>query len=71
MFQLTNQQKFVFVEVSVLAWGASVQRANLYNPQIKFADRDTKSFRAAVMQHVETRLIPNYLKPCAESDPEH
>ena len=47
MLSLGPQQEFIYSEVTILAWGASVQRAKLYNPDIPLEDRDSDSFRAS------------------------
>lgn len=65
--QFTEQQKFIYAEVSILAWGASVQRANLYDQNINYADRKIEPFRSAVMNYIENSLLPDYLNPCTES----
>lgn len=64
--QFTEQQKFVYAEVSILAWNASVQRANLYNQNISYADREIEPFRSAVMEYIKTSLLSDYLNSCTE-----
>ena len=56
--QFTELQKFVYSEISILAWGASVQRANLYNQNLDYADRNIEPFRTAVMGYIENNLLP-------------
>jgi hypothetical protein len=64
--QFTEQEKFVYTEVSILAWSASVQRVSLYNPDIAYADREVEPFRTAVMGYINSTLLPHYLKSCAD-----
>lgn len=64
--QLTDQEKFVYTEVSILAWAASVQRASLYNADVAYADRDVQSFRSSVMNYIDSTLLPQYEKSCSD-----
>ncbi len=68
MLNLSHQQKFLYQEVTILAWGASVQRAKLYNPKIAFEERESDKFRASIMTFIETNLLPNYKTTCSEED---
>ena len=73
MLTLTLQEKFIYSEVAILAWGASVQRANLYNQDIKPEDRDPENldrdtFRRRVLGFIEDSLLTNYKTECSEAD---
>lgn len=66
-FTLNAQQRFLYSEVAILAWGASVQRANLYRSAIPAEERDSDSFRASVLSFIETQLLSNYKTGCSEA----
>ena len=68
MLALDTHQKFIYREVTILAWGASVQRAKLYNPAIPPEDRDTDMFRLAVLTFIESSLLSKYKTKCSEPD---
>lgn len=68
MLNLSHHQKFIYKEVTILAWGASVQRAKLYNPQIALDERKTDEFRTSVITFIETNLLPKYKTTCSEKD---
>ena len=59
-------QRFLTAELAILAWGASVQRANLYNPTIRREDREIEPFRAGILAYVEQELLPDYVTPVSE-----
>jgi len=50
----------------VLAWAASVQRANLYSDRTAQDQSDLKAFRKTVLTHLETSLLPTYRERCQE-----
>lgn len=66
MLQLTQKQKFIFSEISILAWAASVQRAKLYNADLKPKNRRSVEFRAEVLRFIESELLPCYKSECDE-----
>jgi hypothetical protein len=68
MLKLDTKQRFIFGEVAILAWAASVQRASLYNPKINVEERKSSDFRKAVLGFVETTLLPKYKNTCSEAD---
>ena len=68
MLALNPQQMFIYREVTILAWGASVQRAKLYNPDIPSEERKNDVFRASVLSFIETNLLPKYKTGCSEAD---
>jgi len=68
MLTLDAHQKFIFKEVTILAWGASVQRAKLYSSAIPLAERDSDAFRTSVLNFLEIRLLSKYKTKCRESD---
>jgi hypothetical protein len=68
MLNFSHQQKFIYQEVTILAWGASVQRAKLYNPEIDIDDRKSDEFRASVITFIETNILPKYKTKCSEKD---
>lgn len=68
MLTLDAHQTFIYREVNILAWGASVQRAKLYNPAIPFAERESVTFRTAVLNFIQTKLLSKYRTKCSESD---
>ncbi len=60
MLALDSHQRFIYRDVTILAWGASVQRAKLYNPALPRKDRDSDKFRTDVLTFIETSLLPKY-----------
>jgi len=68
MLALNPQQKFIYSEVAILAWGASVQRAKLYNPAIPPEKRESDTFRTSVLTFIETSLLSKYKAKCSEAD---
>jgi hypothetical protein len=67
MLALDQKQSFVYREIMIMAWAASVQRTNLYNPAIKYQDRDSYAFRTEVLKYIEDNLLPDYLEACSEA----
>ncbi|MDR8402236.1 hypothetical protein NE850_38625 [Paraburkholderia sp. USG1] len=57
------QKNFIVNELLVLAWAASVQRANVYKKGQK--PSDVQKFRRAVLDFVQA-LIPKYVDGCEE-----
>ena len=68
MLALDIHQKFIYREVTILAWGASVQRAKLYNAAVALKDRNGDAFRTAVLTFIETSLLSKYKTKCSETD---
>ena len=68
MLALNPQQTFIYREITILAWGASVQRAKLYNPAIPYEERESDAFRASLLSFIETVLLPKYKTGCSEAD---
>ncbi|MBL8351391.1 MAG: hypothetical protein JNL87_13910 [Burkholderiaceae bacterium] len=68
MLVLDSRQKFIYREVTLLAWAASVQRAKLYNAAVPLEDRDRETFRTAVLTFIETGLLSKYKTQCSEAD---
>ena len=66
MFELTTKQSFMFKEVCILAWNASVQRANLYNAEVKPENRKSSEFRSKMLAFIENELLPDYKEEVAE-----
>ncbi|POD92004.1 hypothetical protein BVY06_20475 [Pectobacterium odoriferum] len=66
MHQFTQKQKFIFSEISILAWAASVQRVRLYNAELKPKNRKSVEFRAEVLRFIESELLPCYKSECDE-----
>lgn len=66
MLAMNAKQKFICDEIAILAWSASVQRAKLYNQTIPLEKRESDSFRASVLDFVETDLLPKYKSRCSE-----
>lgn len=66
MLKLTPKQRFLFNEICILAWNASVQRAHLYSADINMEDRRTPEFRASILEFIENELLPQYLNGCDE-----
>lgn len=63
-----SQQKFIYGEITLLAWGASVQRAKLYNPNIPLEDRESDAFKASILAFIESTLLPKYKTKCSAAD---
>lgn len=66
MLTLNHHQQFLYREVSILAWGASVQRAKLYRSGLSFQDRAADGFREKVLDFVESALLSSYIASCSE-----
>ncbi|MDE8740904.1 hypothetical protein PZA20_03625 [Pectobacterium polaris] len=67
MLQLTQKQKFIVSEISVLACAASVQRAKLYNSDLKPKNRRSVEFRAEILSFIKSELLPCYKSKCSET----
>lgn len=61
MLTLNTQQKFIYQEVNILAWGASVQRAHLYASDIQ---RDI--FRKKILTYIENDILSQYSTKCED-----
>jgi len=66
MTNLTKQERFLIDELCVLAWGASVQRANLYGSDISREHRDVDTFRTGVLAFIEQELLSKYVTAVTE-----
>jgi hypothetical protein len=66
MFDFNGKQRFIYDEISILAWGASVQRANIYEKTSSKQDRD--DFKKNIMIFIEKKILPKYVDPCTEED---
>ena len=60
--QPVTKQNFILKELWILAWGASVQRANLF---AKDAQNKTE-FRRKLIGYIEEKLLPLYKGVCSE-----
>ena len=67
MLKLSREQRFIFDEVLVMAWAASVQRANIYNKSEKISSTDSLSFRLAVLEFVDLCLLEKYKSKISEN----
>jgi hypothetical protein len=66
---LPKKRKYIVSELWILAWNASVQRANLYNASVKRTgapDKRIAGFKTAVIGFIEDKLQPQYLEKCTE-----
>lgn len=61
-----RQQCFMFDQVCILAWNASVQRSNLYKPDVAPKDRRSSDFRTGILTFVKDELLPQYRSRCTE-----
>lgn len=61
-----NKQAFLYYEVGILAWGASVQRAGLYKKDHNPAE--VKKFRNAILAYMEQELFPKYEQVVNEAE---
>jgi hypothetical protein len=64
---MPSRQEYVISELSVLSWGASVQRANLFRNEATPGQR--KDFRHRVLLFLATEVALNYLR--APSEQQH
>ena len=63
---MASKKEYLISELWILVWGASVQRANLYNKNTTKAERD--KFRIKVITYVSENIIPTYKKPVGEKE---
>lgn len=68
MLTLNAHQKFIYREITNLAWGASVQRAKLYDSAIPPEERERDTFRTSILTYIETNLLSKYKTTCNEAD---
>lgn len=63
-----SQLNFLISELLVLAWSASVQRANAYKTPVKVDDKRPKvqAFRVELLKFMEQDLLPHYRSKCSE-----
>lgn len=64
---LSREQEFVVKEIWILAWNASVQRANLYNKKSKVDNKTKSKFRASIISYVEDEIFQSYKDGCSEN----
>lgn len=64
---MTNREKFVYNELMLLAWEASVQRSNLYNPSFDTRKETKGAFRKSLVDFFEKSLFGSYINPCEEN----
>jgi len=57
---MTAKQDYLVKELWILAWGASVQRANLYRKGIEPGSKDTRLFREKLISYLSSQVIPAY-----------
>lgn len=62
-------QKFDFIvrELWILAWGASVQRANLYIEGIDYTSSKIGEFRQQISDYLSSKIIPEYKSGITET----
>lgn len=63
---MNNREKFLYNELILLAWGASVQRSNLYKPNFDSQKKLTGAFRKTLVNFFEESLLKSYINPCEE-----
>jgi hypothetical protein len=63
---LSEHERFVVRELWILAWSASVQRAKLYNPDVKTDGKAKARFQDAIVDYIEKDLILCYQRGCSE-----
>lgn len=63
---MDDKHKFIIDELWILAWGASVQRANLYKKDISSTPIKAKDFRENIIGFVRNKIVPQYIIGCNE-----
>lgn len=63
---MTKEQGFIVNEIWILAWNASVQRADLYKKGLSYKDRKASNFRASVIDYIEVNIFHIYENGCSE-----
>jgi hypothetical protein len=59
---MNPKQDYLVKELWILAWNASVQRAHLYTNDVEPNSEDTRLFRASLISHLSSQVIPRYSK---------
>ncbi|MCW0131865.1 hypothetical protein [Burkholderia pseudomallei] len=59
------QQNFIVNELMVLAWAASVQRADIYKNEPKPTDSQIQRFRKSIFNFIQN-ILPQYVAGCDE-----
>jgi hypothetical protein len=63
---MNNQKEFIFRELLILAWSASVQRAKLYVPSGKNIEDSASAFRDRLVNYFNQELLNSYKTTCSE-----
>jgi hypothetical protein len=64
---LSLEQKFLFDEFCVLAWGASVQHACIYLDK-SITNKRKYEFRRKILSFIEREILPNYSLICSDEN---
>jgi hypothetical protein len=64
--KLTKQQEFIVSECWIMAWSASVQRANLYKKGTNHPYKKIVQLKSYIIKYITESLLPFYVKPCSE-----
>jgi hypothetical protein len=59
---MNAKHDYLVRELWILAWNASVQRANLYAEGIEPSSEDTRLFRESIISYLSSQIIPRYGK---------
>ena len=65
---MDQKQQYLCRELEILAWNASVQRANVYVPGLAADDPRKRRFRKQVLEFLARQLLPNYGNPMNEAE---
>ena len=57
---MDTKQDYLVKELWILAWSASVQRANLYRKGIEPSSKETRRFRENLISYLSSQVIPKY-----------
>jgi hypothetical protein len=63
---VTKEQEFIIDEIWILAWNASVQRANLYKKGLSSDNTEAPEFRDSVITYIEKEIFKSYKSGCTE-----
>lgn len=55
---MDSKQEYLTNELWILSWGASVQRANLFQAGVR--NKERQDFRQAVIEYLKQQLLPQY-----------
>ncbi len=64
---MNDRETFVYNELIVLAWGASVQRSKLYDSNCDTPKEVTNAFRSRLVAFFEGSLLKAYKTSCSEA----